>query len=137
MLKNEKGFTLVEILMMMAIMAVIAMVALPVYKNYQYRASVNTDISTSAEIIRAARIYSIQNPNTVATITDLLSSGYMTSDTGDTIIPLTSADSFALSYDDASDVYSVVFTTDTSLVGPLYGAQKYDIKENEALPRLK
>ncbi len=69
-IKNEKGFTLVELIVVIAILAILAAVAVPSYVNYQYRAMVSTDVSTCAEILRAARMFEIEN-GTVATTADI------------------------------------------------------------------
>lgn len=71
-IKNEKGFTLVELIVVIAILAILAAVAVPNYVQYQYRAMVNTDISTAAEVVRAARMYEIETGNTATETTTAL-----------------------------------------------------------------
>jgi len=137
MKNNEKGFTLAEIITVIAILGLLAGIAIPNYINYQYRSNIKTDISTSMEIIRAARIYTILNNNTVADIEDLVLGDYMNaSDASGEIIPLTSAEQFALSYDSGIDKYIVRFTTDAKIVGPTYGGKQYEITENGDAPEV-
>lgn len=53
---NQKGFTLVELIVVIAILGVLAAVAVPNYMNYLYRSRVNADITTAAEVVKAARV---------------------------------------------------------------------------------
>ncbi|MCH5185835.1 MAG: prepilin-type N-terminal cleavage/methylation domain-containing protein [Oscillospiraceae bacterium] len=134
-MNNEKGFTLVELIIVIGILSVLTAIAIPNYFNYRHRASIRTDIATSAEIIRAARIYTIVNEGSAASITDILNDGFMkANEDGEiSIIPLTSADAFNLSYNESTDRYNVSFSTDVKLVGP-YGGKEYVITEHETLP---
>lgn len=59
-LNNQKGFTLVELIVVIAILGILAAVAVPNYMNYQRRSRINTDVSTAGEIIRAARTQIIE-----------------------------------------------------------------------------
>ncbi len=137
MTRNERGFTLVEIIIAIAIAGIIASIAIPNYINYQYRASIKTDIATCAELIRAGRIYTITNHGEAATIRNLLSEGYFPDNNSETeIIPLTSADSFSINYDNSENEYSASFTTDSHIVGK-YGGKTYTVSEGEELPHVK
>lgn len=59
-INNQKGFTLVELIVVIAILGILSAVAVPNYMNYQYRSRINTDVSTAGEIIRAARTQIIE-----------------------------------------------------------------------------
>ncbi|MCH5184481.1 MAG: prepilin-type N-terminal cleavage/methylation domain-containing protein, partial [Oscillospiraceae bacterium] len=59
-IKNEKGFTLVELIVVIAILAVLAAVAIPNYMSYQHRSKINTDVSTVSELLRSAKMYYIE-----------------------------------------------------------------------------
>ncbi len=69
---NQKGFTLVELIVVIAILGILAAVAVPNYMNYQRRSRINTDVSTAGEIIRAARTQIIEEgANSVPSLEDI------------------------------------------------------------------
>ena len=54
--KNNKGFTLVELIVVVAILAVITVVVAPQYLNYVEKARIGTDENTIGEIAHVAEI---------------------------------------------------------------------------------
>lgn len=56
-LKSKKGFTLVELIIVIAILGIIALIAVPNLTGIQQRSQVKADIDTAAQIGKAARIY--------------------------------------------------------------------------------
>lgn len=131
-IKNEKGFTLVELIVVIAILAILAAVAVPNYVNYKYRSVVSSDISTASEIIRAARIYTIENG--AAATASLLASDIPVWQ------PASAADgsSFSLSGNgndpsEDSGKYQVSFEAAEAKAGKYKGT--YTIKENEVPPK--
>lgn len=52
---NQKGFTLVELIVVVAILGVLAAVAAPNYMNYLYKSRVSADVSTARAILNSAR----------------------------------------------------------------------------------
>ena len=63
-LRSTKGFSLVELIIVIAIMGIIAVVAVPNLTGIQKRSQYNADITTATEIGRAVKIYVTENPNT-------------------------------------------------------------------------
>ena len=61
--KMLKGFTLIEIMIVVAIIAILAAVAIPNFIKYQKQSVLNTCISTKASIKTAAESYAIANPS--------------------------------------------------------------------------
>lgn len=56
-LKSKKGFTLVELIIVIAILGIIALIAVPNLTGVQKRSQVNADIRTAEEIGKAVRIW--------------------------------------------------------------------------------
>lgn len=56
-MKNKKGFSLVELIIVVAILGVVTAVAVPNYLNYLYTSRVSADISTARELARSAETY--------------------------------------------------------------------------------
>ncbi|MCX7714952.1 MAG: type II secretion system GspH family protein [Clostridia bacterium] len=127
-MKNQKGFTLMELLMVIAILAVLASVAVPNFIFHRQRSIINTDASSALEIIRAARIsYNelTRSPlpndsgSPVSTITNNLGidvTGMVArSCNGD------SANNFIVSYLPDKNHFKVTWIADENKVGAYYG----------------
>ena len=56
-LKSKKGFTLVELIIVIAILGIIALIAVPNLTGIQQRSQVNADIRTAEQIGKAVRIW--------------------------------------------------------------------------------
>lgn len=103
---NQKGFTLVELIVVIAILGILAAVAVPNYMNYQRRSRVNTDISSAGEIIRAARTQYIE---TGTAPTGDIDTGCSLSEV-ENLKPISGTGKFSVKY--SSDQFVVSFTSD-------------------------
>lgn len=56
-LSSKKGFSLVELIIVIAILGIIAVIAVPNLTGIQQRSQVNADIRTAEQIGKAVRIY--------------------------------------------------------------------------------
>lgn len=54
---NDKGFSLVELIIVIAIMAILLVVLAPQYLRYVERSRNSTDLQNAAEIVTALQIY--------------------------------------------------------------------------------
>lgn len=62
--KNEKGFTLVELIVVMAVLAVISAIAVPRFLGVQEDAKLEADYATAAMLGKAAELYLVNDGNT-------------------------------------------------------------------------
>jgi type IV pilus assembly protein PilA len=76
-LKDKKGFTLVELLVVLAVLAIISAIAVPRFAGVQNAAKLSADYATGEMIARAADIYiSVNNLGATGTVTlPMLTSG--------------------------------------------------------------
>jgi type IV pilus assembly protein PilA len=88
-LKNKKGFTLIELIVVLAVLAVIMAIAVPRFLGVQEDAKKEADASTAAMIAKAAELYLVTenidlpaaDSTTLVDIDDLTDDGkYVNSD---------------------------------------------------------
>lgn len=64
-IESEKGFTLIEIIVVIAILIILAAIAIPKFTNMRIEAAVKADASTAAQIANACRIQETQTGSLV------------------------------------------------------------------------
>ena len=73
-IKNNKGFTLVELIIVIAILAIIMLIAIPNFSGIQQRMQVRADKASAAQIGKAVRIWYTDNyaTNNQSIVPDLI-----------------------------------------------------------------
>ncbi len=78
-LKNRKGFTLIELIVVLAVLAIIMAIAVPRFMGIQDKAKEDADKSTLEMIAKAAELYYVRSSDSTITITELESGDYIDS----------------------------------------------------------
>lgn len=132
---NKKGFSLIELIVVIAILAIIAAVAIPRFAAIQERSEIKADATTAAEVVNAARIQEQDRNNgtvvvlagAVAGTSELLIADYMT-------IPTPQAGgSFTLS-GGGTNPYQVVWTTGDGRTATVTENVKFDYDTHVVTP---
>jgi type IV pilus assembly protein PilA len=63
--KKQKGFTMIEVIVVIAIIIVLAAIAIPKYTNVRIESAVKADAATAAQIANACRVQETQTGSRV------------------------------------------------------------------------
>ena len=69
--KNEKGFTMVELIIVVAIMGIIGALLVPSFGNMAAKTKISTDISTTKTIKRLIDSYNVERSTPIANNADI------------------------------------------------------------------
>lgn len=79
-MKNKKGFTLIELIIVIAVLGIILAIAVPRFGEVQKKAKEDADTATGGMVGKAAELYYVAekiNGATTVTITDLVDDKYL------------------------------------------------------------
>jgi len=76
-LKNKRGFTLIELIVVLAVLAIILAIAVPRFIGIQKQARIDSDYSTGALIAKAAELYEAREEKAPDNAQDLIDEGYI------------------------------------------------------------
>ncbi len=80
-LKNRKGFTLIELIVVLAVLAIIMAIAVPRFMGIQEKAKEDADLRTVEMIEKSAELYfARENKTGSVNISVLVSNGYLNGD---------------------------------------------------------
>lgn len=78
-LKNEKGFTLIELIIVIAIIAIISAILAPSFARMTARSRLKADISSARELTREAALYNADKGRYPTSVADLVTDRYIDS----------------------------------------------------------
>lgn len=80
---NSRGFSLIELIIVLSVLLIISLIAVPKYITVQEKARVDADLSTIGNIVKAAELYVSKNnisSSSIVYVSDLISAGLLEND---------------------------------------------------------
>jgi len=75
--RNEKGFTLIELMIVIAIIGVLSAIAIPQFANYKRRAANSAAMSDAKNLATAQEVYHADNNIYASSLEDLDDAGFL------------------------------------------------------------
>ncbi len=90
--RNEEGFTLIELMIVVAIIGILAAIAIPQFSNYRKRAANAAAMSDAKNMATAQEVYYTDNNTYASDIADLEAAGFSSFSKGVDLVDDISAD---------------------------------------------
>jgi prepilin-type N-terminal cleavage/methylation domain-containing protein len=90
--RNEKAFTLIELMIVIAIIGILSAIAIPQFANYKKRAANSAAMSDAKNLATAQEVYQADNNTYASSIEDLEDAGFMGFSTGVALVGEITAD---------------------------------------------
>lgn len=77
MIKKENGFTMIELIVVIALIAIISAILVPSFSEITKKSKIKTDINSLITIQNAVDLYEIETNKPATTIQELITNGYI------------------------------------------------------------
>lgn len=116
---NEKGFTLIELMIVIAIIGILAAIAIPQFTNYKKRAGNSASMSDLKNLATAQEVYNTDNNTYTSTIANLSDAGFISASKNVTVtITAASATAFTATAVSSAGTHTYTVTGPGGSISP-------------------